>query len=158
MKVKSKFWGSVIAILIAAKVFLCCYVTDGESMMPTIHDGDLLIGTRIYKELCHGDIITAKQLSAKGEVIPVVKRVIALEGDTVEIINNTVKVNGVELTEDYILEPMDTPDISLVVDSDCIFVLGDNRNNSFDSRRAGVIKLSDVKSVVFFDLSNWRRM
>lgn len=158
MKVKNKLWGCIIAILIAVRVFLCCYVTDGESMMPTIHDGDLLVGTRVFKELNRGDIITAKQLSASGEIIPVVKRVIALEGDTVEISNNVVIVNGVALSEDYILEPMDTSDITLVVEEGHVFILGDNRNNSFDSRRAGTIKVSDVKSVVFFNLSNWRSM
>lgn len=124
-------------------VFLICFrviVVSGDSMYSTLLDGDylLLLGNLFYHEPQQGDIVViSKQNYDNGK--PIVKRVIATEGQTVDIDfkSGTVYVDGIVLKEDYINNPttdnrgMEFP---LVVEENCIFVLGDNRSVSLDSR------------------------
>lgn len=131
----------VIAMIIKNFIFTIALV-DGDSMLPTLTDGDRLVVWRLGYEPQKGDIIVLQQAGKK----PYIKRIIATEGDTVDIDFNrhTVKVNGNILNEDYILEPtVRRGDVvfPLTIDDDCVFVLGDNRNNSSDSR------ISDVGQV-----------
>jgi signal peptidase I len=80
-----------------------------------------------------------------------VKRVIGLPGDTIMIKNNQVYRNGQRLKEDYIKEAMiDTPDAHFVIPENQIFVMGDNRNNSRDSREIGSIPIDHVLGVKIF--------
>ena len=123
-----------IAMLIKSFIFTIALV-DGESMMPTLNNGDRLVVWRLGYQPQRGDIIVLQQAGKK----PYIKRIIAVEGDTVDIDFNlhTVKVNGEILDENYILEPIARSGdmiFPLTVDKDCVFVLGDNRNNSTDSR------------------------
>ena len=135
---------------------------NGDSMLPTLVDGDYLAlqSNVIMGDLEYGDVIVASKMSFRdGE--PIVKRVIATEGQTVSIRreNGEVRVfiDGVALVEPYIKEEMiaayNLP-IELTVDENCIFVMGDNRNNSADSRdtRIGQISLDEVLGKVLFVL------
>lgn len=132
---------------------------DGSSMYPTLKHGDFLAleSNVIMGELKQGDIIVARKLSFNnGE--PIVKRVIATEGQTVNIIYDeegigTVYVDGIPLDEPYINGQMlpkftgsDGLSYPLTVEENCIFVLGDNRNKSSDSRNPaiGQIRLEEV--------------
>ena len=136
---------------------------NGDSMNPTLVHTDYLAlqSNVIMGKLEYGDVIVARELTFEdGE--PIVKRVIATEGQKVEIKYTEdstigVFVNGVQLDEPYILEDMlpyyfeqdqdnDPYQFSTVVSEDCIFVMGDNRNNSSDSHAAsiGEIKLDQV--------------
>jgi signal peptidase I len=136
---------------------------SGDSMNPTLVDTDYLAlqSNVIMGELKYGDVIVARELTFEdGE--PIVKRVIATEGQSVEIRfledeSVGVFVDGILLDEPYILEDMrpyyfeqdedgDPFRFSTTVSEDCIFVMGDNRNNSSDSRVAsiGEIKLDQV--------------
>ena len=138
---------------------------NGESMLPTLRHGDYLAlqSNMIMGELKYGDIIVARKLSFEdGE--PIVKRVIATEGQTVDIQydqfgQGTVYVDGVALDEPYINEIMDPKytgangtKLPLTVEKDCVFVMGDNRNHSADSRYIdiGQIHLDQVLGKVLF--------
>lgn len=122
----------------------------GNSMLPTLHDGDFLAleSNVIMGELERGDIIVARKMSFRdGE--PIVKRVIATEGETVRMDYDAdgriyVSVDGNVLEEPYILEEMvalyQVP-MEVTVEKDCIFVMGDNRNHSSDSRYEGIGQL-----------------
>lgn len=124
-------------------VFLLLFrvvVVSGDSMYGTLWDGDwlFLVSSVFYNDPQYGDIIVAaKQSFNDGE--PIVKRVIATEGQTVDIDFNsgTVYVDGKALQEDYINSPTDDPEgtkFPLTVDKGCVFVMGDNRGVSKDSR------------------------
>ena len=130
----------------------------GASDEPTFSSGDYILTSKItYKlrEPERGDVIVFK--SPKNPDIEYIKRVIGLPGDQITIKNGDVFVNGVVLQEDYISaktsiweggyikegEPIIIPD-------DKLFVLGDNRPRSSDSREFGLIPVSDVIGVVFY--------
>lgn len=147
------------AITLIFVFFVRLVGVDGESMLPTLHDGDYLAlqSNVIMGDLEYGDIIVARKLSFRdGE--PIVKRVIATEGQTVEIRadengNGAVYVDGKKLDEPYILEEMYTYGTqSITVEENCVFVMGDNRNNSADSRVStiGQIRLDQVLGKVLF--------
>ena len=124
---------------------------NGDSMLPTLHNGDYLAlqSNVIMGDLKPGDIIVARKLSFEnGE--PIVKRVIATEGQTVDIRYDesgygTVYVDGEPIDEPYIREAMlpaysgsNATPLPLTVEEGCVFVMGDNRNDSSDSRRASI--------------------
>ena len=131
---------------------------NGDSMFPTLYNGDYLAlqSNVLMGDLEYGDIIVARKLSFEnGE--PIVKRVIATEGQTVMIREDDdgvtrVYVDGVALDESYINEQMINTPYYAVVEEDCIFVMGDNRNHSSDSRVAsiGQIRLDQVLGKVLF--------
>lgn len=133
----------VIYVSVILLIFLLLFrviVVDGDSMYSTLWDGDylLLLSNLIYPNPEMGDIVVvSKQSYDSGS--PIVKRVIASEGQIVDIDfeNGIVYVDGLPLQEEYIntatnlQEGMSFP---LLVEKDCYFVMGDNRNNSRDSR------------------------
>lgn len=131
---------------------------NGDSMFPTLHHGDYLAlqSNVLMGDLEYGDIIVARKLSFEnGE--PIVKRVIATEGQTVEIRADVdgvtrVYVDGTALDEPYINGAMFNTPYYGVVEEGCIFVMGDNRNHSSDSRVAsiGQIRIDQVLGKVLF--------
>ena len=142
-------------------LFSLCFrivVVSGPSMKDTLVDGDwlLLAGSVLYGEPKHGDIIVASQDSFD-DGKPIIKRVIAVEGQTVDIDfeQGIVYVDGVALDEPYtrtsttIDEGMDFP---LTVSEGCVFVLGDNRDNSKDSRsrEIGLIDKREILGKALF--------
>ena len=146
-----------IILLILMLVFRVV-VVFGSSMLPTLVSGDrlLLLSTPLYHTPSYGDIIVASKDSFEdGE--PIIKRVIAVEGQTVDIdfSTGTVYVDGVALNEPYInnlttlSEGVNFP---LVVEDGCVFVLGDNRGRSQDSRSPliGQIDKREILGKAFF--------
>ena len=127
-------------ILLIFSLLFRVVVVSGASMNDTLVHGDwiLLLGNTFYTEPKQGDIIVASKDSFKnGE--PIIKRVIATEGQTVDIDFQAgiVYVDGVALDEPYTLTPtnlMEGVSFPLTVDEGCLFVMGDNRNESRDSR------------------------
>jgi signal peptidase I len=158
----------VFAIFIVMLVFIFLFrtvVVDGKSMNPTLYDAERLILTHFNYTPERGDIIVANSPSLNKTII---KRCIGVAGDTVVIdyADNSVTVNGEKLDESYLGEAMtirenfdktymisDTA-FEYHVPDGCIFALGDNRNDSRDSRDAGVgfISCDDVlgKAVLRF--------
>ncbi|NLY43806.1 MAG: signal peptidase I [Clostridiaceae bacterium] len=139
----------VIALVIAFVIrtfFFTMIRVDGQSMEPTLHHNDRLIVTKFMYKPKQGDIIILRPPMHKDT--PYVKRIIALPGQEVNIDfeNKIVYVDGVPLDEPYIAEPTATKgdiDFPVVVPEDTVFVLGDNRNRSRDSR------FSDVGMIPF---------
>lgn len=128
-------------------VFLLLFrivVVSGSSMYSTLQDGDwiLLTSSIFYQEPEQGDIIVAcKDSFNDGEAI--IKRVIATEGQTVDIDFEAgiVYVDGVALEEDYTYTPTNYAEgitFPLTVEEGCVFAMGDNRNNSKDSRHPDI--------------------
>lgn len=129
----------LVVMLLFLVVFRVILVT-GDSMFSTLWDGDylLLVSELFCKEPQQGDIVViSKQSFDDGK--PIVKRVIATEGQQVDIDfeSGTVYVDGVALQENYIYNETTNAEgtvFPLTVEENCIFVLGDNRGVSLDSR------------------------
>jgi len=125
---------------------------DGYSMQPTLEDGEFILVNKMsyqWSEIQRGDIIVFHfPLNPEDELI---KRVIGLPGDTVSVQNGRVYVNGLPLNESYISQ---TPSYSgeWTVTDGHIFVLGDNRNNSNDSKDWGLLPIENIvgKAVLIY--------
>lgn len=147
--------GAVIVVfLIFAFVFRAVGV-DGDSMYPTLKDGEWVAVSGITAQVDRGDIIVSTQPWERN--VPIVKRVIAVGGDTVYIDfdNNAVYVNGEKLNEPYIAELTRVRydvEFPITVDEGKLFVMGDNRNVSLDSRssKIGLIDERYVLGKVLF--------
>ena len=128
--------GIVICILVFTFLLRVVGVV-GSSMVPTLEEGDRLIISKLFYQPKYGDIVVLRKETFKDE--PLIKRVIATEGQTVDIdfTEGVVYVDGVALEEPYVNTPTnEREDFSgpVTVPEGCVFVMGDNRNRSTDSR------------------------
>ena len=131
--------GSVLTVVLVFTFVIRLIGVDGHSMVPTLQDGDrlLVLNSMLYSDYKYGDIVVLRKEAFLEE--PIVKRVIATEGQTVDIDFDAgvVYVDGQALEEDYINEPTcleEGTEFPLTVPEGSIFVMGDNRNRSSDSR------------------------
>lgn len=142
------FWLQALVVALVGLILTFSFVgrviaVDGSSMVPTLHHGDILLLQSIAYTPRQGDVVVLNK--PFGEVNkPIVKRIIATGGQSVDIdyISRTVSVDGVVLEEGYINldDPMDFPASQwetithITVPEGSVFVMGDNRNHSSDSR------------------------
>ncbi|WP_027339695.1 signal peptidase I [Halonatronum saccharophilum] len=143
-EVKEFFESLVIAGVLAFLIITFVaqsFVVQGNSMDSTLRHGErLFINKFIYRFQSpqRGDIIVLEPKGDKSSKY--IKRVIGLPGDKVEIRGGKLFVNDIQIEEDYILEDMNrVPYGPYYVPENSVFALGDNRNNSTDSRRKDVV-------------------
>ena len=142
----------LLLVFIIISVFFKFALVSGLSMYPTLRDNDYLLISCLKKPKS-GDIVT---ILRDGSDKRLVKRVIGVSGDTVSFKDGNVYVNDSLLKEDYINKD-EAPvydNLSFTVSDDSYFVMGDNRNHSWDGRAFGEVKLSEVTGVVIFNLSH----
>ena len=135
-------WLQCIVTALVACVLIFVFIgrtigVVGSSMVPTLEQGDRLIISKLFYTPQQGDIVVLQKDSFAD--YPLIKRVIATEGQTVDIDFDAgvVYVDGVALDEPYTAEPTvvrEDFDEPVTVPEGCIFVMGDNRNRSTDSR------------------------
>ncbi len=150
---------AIIFAMLLATVFCACFfrmvTVDGDSMLNTLHNKDsLLMVNAFYNEPQYGDIVVVQQ----GDDAPLIKRVIAKEGDTIAIdpVTEEVILNGQVLEEPYL--DFSTPTLygftgPYTVPEDSVFVMGDNRVNSHDSRDLdgiGAVHKDDIMGKAIF--------
>jgi signal peptidase I len=138
-----KIFRDIIApVLLGIAVFALFHVTIGSfkvygtSMLPTVEEGEYIMVSKaayFFGQPHRGDIIVFD--SPQDSKTDLIKRIIALPGDTVEIRDDKVTVNGTPLAEPYTLEPPHYLVLPEEIPAEHYFVLGDNRNNSSDSHR-----------------------
>lgn len=144
----------ILLVLVFSLVFRPATVV-GDSMLNTFANGDKVACVHSFSGYEYGDVVIISHATKYGE--SVIKRVIAVGGDSVNIDfhSGTVSVNGMELDEPYVTAPtFESYDVAfpLVVPEGRLFVLGDNRNDSIDSRSTeiGLVDENNVLGKVVF--------
>ena len=129
---------AIVFVVILFTFFVRVTGIKGPSMLPTLHQDDKVLLSNMFYTPERGDIIVLTKKSFMKD--PIVKRVIATEGDTLffDSVRYELLVNGKAVEEPYINETMQSGGAILsepvIVPEGCVFVMGDNRNNSRDSR------------------------
>lgn len=142
---------SAVAVIAIVFTFVTrVLVVSGASMNPTLNNGDTVAISSLKRSFDYGDIVIVAQPNAMHKTL--IKRVIAVGGQTVDIDaeKGVVYVDGKALDEKYTLEPTYTAgnvDFPTTVPEGCLFVMGDNRNDSTDSRMK-VVGFIDEKYIM----------
>ncbi len=129
-----------VVIFLAVRVMVQNFRVEGESMMPNFHNNEYILVNKIsyrFGAPQRGDVIVFRAVPADQPDHDFIKRIVGVPGDRVAVKNRHVYVNGRQLSETYI-QPAYRPDYVFtthVVPPGDYFVLGDNRNNSFDSSK-----------------------
>ena len=137
-----------IILLILQKVF-CISFVNGNSMYPTLKDGHIITANRFYKTLNRNDIVIFYP-DKKGLFSEVfVKRIVGVPGDTVQITDGHLYVNGEKIEDDFpLIEDAGVATEPVILSDGQYFVLGDNRNRSNDSRKIGTVSKDKIIAVV----------
>jgi signal peptidase I len=139
----------LVATIFIFFVFFQPIRVSGPSMLPGLHDSDLLLITKGYSNPVRGDIVVFTE-QERGQPIDVVKRVVGVPGDTVEMNGDVATVNGVPEPPHAIISGGAGPYEKAAVPPGTVYVLGDNRPVSLDSRYRGPIPLSQMRGRVVF--------
>lgn len=146
-----KFLVLLAALFLVFRLVIGFSFVKGDSMMPALKEGNLVFYTRINPRFQRGDVVSVRIPS--GEYY--VKRIIALEGDTVELKEGAVYINGALLKEPYAAGETWEQTAGIVrypytVQEGQIFVMGDNRGESMDSRNFGAVGERQIKGKIRF--------
>ena len=156
MDIRQTLWAVIREIiqtaLVSLAIFLFVYVflvqphrVKGESMLPNFSDGELLLTEKVsyyFSKPARGDVIVFEAPNA--HKVDFIKRIVGLPGETITIENDSVEINGHPLSENYINSPS-RGNLTITLDQNQYFVLGDNRNSSSDSRSFGPINKSSFR-------------
>lgn len=143
-----------VALTLAVLYFIQISRVIGASMEPTYHNGNIILVDKVFYKQgkpSYNDIVVVSYHVSPGED-QIIKRVVGLPGDHLEMKDNKLYRNGELLDEDYIKEPMvGNENFAYDIPEGKVFVMGDNRNNSIDSRMIGYVDFDDqVVGRVFF--------
>lgn len=141
----------VIVVVILFVIFYVASITQvvGDSMNPTLKSGEVLVLNKWKYRLFpieRGDIVSLQYADTKY----LIKRIIGLPGEKVEIKNNQLYINDQKYSENYLPDDLSYDDFSMkalgyeVIPDDMYFVLGDNRENSLDSREIGLVPKNKI--------------
>lgn len=154
--VDSIVWAGVVALLLIHFVVRSFYIPSG-SMRPTLEVNDFILVNEMLYDITRpvrGDIVVFHQpQEGAGEKTDLIKRVVGIENDTIEVKDGQLYINEQPIQEDFILESMEDNFGPERVKEGHIFVMGDNRNDSSDSRYIGQIPLKNLvgrAEVIFF--------
>jgi signal peptidase I len=163
-RLKQRDWMQVLLIAIVLAVVIRIFViapsmVSGPSMQKTMESGDLVLVNKLlylFRQPERGEIIV---FEVPGEE-DLIKRVIALPGETIEAKNQRIYINGKELKEPYLDPKMVTMDFAQVkIPPDHVFAMGDNRMNSKDSRSLGAISYDRIvgrADLIYWPLSHFK--
>ena len=152
---------SAVVVALLIRTFIVeLYVVDGPSMQPTLQDGERLVVNKFiyhWRDPLKGEVVIFRY--PRDHSRDFIKRVIAVGGDTIEIKDGHVFVNDALVNEDYIAEKTRTEYPKATVPEGTLFVCGDNRRNSLDSRfpDVGFVPLELVKgkaALIFWPIDN----
>lgn len=150
--IETVLWALILALILRTFVVQAFWIPSG-SMIPTLDPGDRVLVLKFWYHLPKIEPKRQQVMVFKYPVDPrrdFVKRVIGLPGDTVEIMDGKVFVNGVHMAEPYVVHP-DTYNMkALTVPAGNYFCLGDNRPNSQDGRFWGMVPESFIRGPVVF--------
>ena len=164
-------WIIVIIVAVTAALMVRAFVlqqfaVSGHSMDTTLHDGDRVLVNKLSYRLHdpnRGDVVVLKTIEGAGER-DLIKRVVALPGETVEYRACVLYIDGRELIEPYLDPTVVTPtscggdQAKITVPDDTVFVLGDNRGGSKDSRDIGPVSYGDLLGrafVIIWPTKDW---
>lgn len=155
------FWGELLRTVLFVFVVTVLFdmviprsLVEGRSMHPSFETNDRLIVSRLNYMLAtpqRGDIIVFNSIKPSEPTTMLIKRLIGLPGDTISFVNNALYLNGQPLDEPYLIEACrncNHEPITLAADQ--YWVMGDNRNNSIDSRGFGPITIHDIVGQALF--------
>ncbi len=162
---ESKLWRDVVeTLLLTAIVFLVVNGVIGRfrieqvSMETTLHEGEYVIVDKVSYALRNpqrGEIVVLKRAGQPD----LIKRVIGLPGETLEVRDGRVYINGQPIDEAYIRGPINQVTAPQQIPPDHYFVMGDNRNNSSDSRAFGAIARQDIVGrawIIYWPPQQWQ--
>jgi len=165
-------WLIVVGVAITSALLVRQYVVqqfavEGESMLSTLHDGDRVLVNRLSYRLHdpnRGDVVVLKRFNGAAEERDLIKRVIGLPGEMVEVRSCVVYIDDVPLTEPYLDPVIQQRDgcgqdqSPTLVPPDSVFVLGDHRGRSSDSRAFGAVAddlLIGRAFVIIWPVGDW---
>lgn len=149
---------ALITAIVIVSIIFSCFVrhvnVSGDSMKSTLHNGDRLLLSNFLYEPQYGDIVVI----VRENDTPLIKRVIGMAGDRIRIDGKTGTVyrNNVALHEPYVLggfTPQNGMNQEVMVSEGTIFVMGDNRCESLDSRMLGPLSLENLAGRIIYRLS-----
>ncbi|MGC2235255.1 MAG: signal peptidase I [Pyrinomonadaceae bacterium] len=153
----NKIYLAVIFILTSLLFSACSsqpVVVEGRAMMPTFNNGDRILIDKTPGELKRSDVITF--LYPKDRTKSYIKRIIGLPGETIEIRSGKVYINEQILDESYIDENLNQTKMNMPpkkIAEYNYFVMGDNRDNSSDSRSWGTVDINLIKGKYYLTYS-----
>lgn len=142
---------TIFLLIILYFIFFKVEVVNGSSMNPTLYNNNVEISVnRLYANLERGDIVNIESKTLGQNIV---KRIIGIGGDEIVCEKGVLTINGEIVEEDYVNNPNDFNDsFKIKVPGSQIFVMGDNRGHSVDSRKIGTIPLNEVKGKLIFSL------